>query len=116
MSSNGNVGITAPTAAQAASTGGVQGMAIFFDRCNNATVHMTANGSQGITGAFYAKSSQVDLTSSASQVVVNGLFVVKSVNLESNSGVKVIYDPSNAAEIVPLAFTAGAIPSHGLTR
>jgi hypothetical protein len=49
-------------------------------------------------------------------VVVNGLFVVKSVNLESNSGVKVNYDPSNAAEIVPLAFTAGAIPSHGLTR
>jgi hypothetical protein len=111
MSSNGNVGITAP------SSGTYQSMAIFLDRCNSATIHMTANGSQSITGAFYAKSAQVVLTSSASQVSVNGLFVAKSVDLQSNAGIKVNFDPTNAAEAVPGAFSSGSSsPARGLSR
>jgi hypothetical protein len=108
MSSNGNLGVTAP------SSGPYQGMAIFFDRCNNATIHMTADGSQAITGAFYAKSSQVVLTSSASQVVVNGIFVAKSVDLQSNAGIKVNFDPTNLAENSVFFFSHG--PARGLSR
>ena len=107
MSSNGNVGITAP------SSGTYQGIAIFFDRCNSATIQMTANGSQSLTGAFYAKASQAQLTSSTSQVVVNGPFIAKTVDLQSNAGIKVNYDPSNPAASNPLLFSgSGWQPSQ----
>jgi Flp pilus assembly protein TadG len=93
ISSNGGLSITAPT------SGTYQGVAIFFDRCNNALIRLTANGSSPVTGAVYAKSSSLQLTASGT-ASFNGLVITATTQLSSNASMNINYDPTQANQAV----------------
>jgi hypothetical protein len=97
ISSNGGLQITAPT------SGTYQGVAVFFDRCNNGSIAITANGGVPVTGAIYAKAAPLYITANG-PFAVNGLVVTASADISSNASMTVNYDPTNPAEAVAAAW------------
>jgi len=98
ISSNGGLQITAPT------SGPYQGVAIFFDRCNSASINLTANGGVGApaapaVGAIYAKAAALNLTANGAANLA-GLVITATVTLSSNSNLNISYDPTNPAQAV----------------
>jgi Tfp pilus assembly protein PilX len=97
VSSNGGLQITAPT------SGTYQGVAIFFDRCNNGSIALTANGGVPVLGAIYAKASPLYLTANG-PITVAGLVVTASADISANANLNVSYDPTNLAQKVNSAW------------
>jgi hypothetical protein len=93
VSSNGGINITAPT------SGTYQGVAIFFDRCNNGRIALTANGGVPVTGAIYAKASPAYVTANGN-LTVAGLFITATMQISASGNVKVAYDPTDPAQQV----------------
>jgi len=93
ISSNGGLQITAPT------SGTYQGVAIFFDRCNNAMMRITANGGVPVTGAIYGKAAALQLTANGT-VTAKGLVITATLQLSSDGGLTINYDPTDPAQAV----------------
>jgi hypothetical protein len=93
VSANGSMTITAPT------SGTYQGIAIFFDRCNNGRIELSANGSAGFEGAIYAKAAPALITANGN-LPVSGLFITATVKLSSNASLIITYDPTQANQQV----------------
>jgi hypothetical protein len=93
VSSNGGIQITAPT------SGTYQGVAIFFDRCNNGRIALTANGGVPVLGAVYAKASPAYITANGN-LTVAGLFITSTMQISANGNVSIAYDPTNPAQQV----------------
>jgi hypothetical protein len=93
VSSNGGISITAPT------SGTYQGVAIFFDRCNNGRLALTANGGVPVTGAVYAKASPAYITANGN-LTVAGLFITATMQISANGNVSIAYDPTKPEQKV----------------
>lgn len=93
ISSNGGLQITAPT------SGTYQGVAIFFDRCNNGSIAITANGGTPVLGAIYAKAAPLYITANG-PCSVSGLVITASTDISANASLTINYDPTNPAQAV----------------
>jgi hypothetical protein len=78
-------------------------VAIFFDRCNNGSIALTANGGVPVLGAIYAKASPLYLTANG-PITVAGLVVTASADISANANLNVSYDPTNLAQKVNSAW------------
>jgi len=85
LTGNGSYQLTAPT------SGTYQGISIFYDRKNTATLSLTGNGSDILTGTIYAKSGSATLTGNGSVFQMNSLFVVDHANLTGNGSIELAY-------------------------
>lgn len=93
VSSNGGITVTAPT------SGTYQGVAIFYDRCNNGDLAITANGGVPVTGAIYAMSAPLKITANG-PLTVKGLVVTATTQISANGSLTIAYDPSDPAQAV----------------
>jgi hypothetical protein len=74
-------------------------VAIFFDRCNNGRLALTANGGVPVTGAVYAKASPAYITANGN-LTVAGLFITATMQISANGNVSIAYDPTKPEQKV----------------
>jgi hypothetical protein len=75
---NGTLAITAPT------SGPYQGMAIWYDRANTATLRMHGNGGAGYTGTVYAPSAKLLMNGNGCSQALNALIIINSIEFNGN--------------------------------
>jgi hypothetical protein len=82
----GGFTISAPT------SGSYAGMAIMFDRNNNAAINLSGGGAATITGSVYAKSSTMTLDGSGSGTILNSRLVLSSMVVQGGSNISVSFN------------------------
>ncbi len=85
LSGNGTYSVTAPT------SGTYQGLAVFYDRGNTATLALSGNGSDDFTGTIYAKSAAATLSGNGGTEQVDALVIVNTLTMNGNGGVSIDY-------------------------
>ena len=97
---NGDTQLVAPT------TGVLKGMAIIYDRQNNAALNIQGNGNSYVTGAIYAPKALLEFPGTTCVTVTNGPIIVNSlygngntgcVNLQSVLGANIPAPPAGAS-------------------
>jgi Flp pilus assembly protein TadG len=95
---NGSLNISAPT------SGTYQGVSIFYDRNDNQTLEIGANGGINFTGTIYAKTGQLNLTASGTNNQFNSLVDVGNILMSGDGNIQYKF---NANLNVPMPATWG---------
>jgi hypothetical protein len=97
-SGNGFIAVTAPTAGQ------LQGLAIAFDRKNTATLRLTGNGSDNMTGTIYLAEGRLQMNGNGCSANYNALIVIKDLEMNGNPAcLQSTYAQNQNVQIPPTA-------------
>ena len=88
MTGGATVSISSPT------SGSWQGVSIFFDRTNTATLNLTGSSASSVSGSIYLKSGGTTLTGSSGVFTLNSLIVTSTLTKTGDSGIAISFDPA----------------------
>ncbi len=97
LSLNGNPSydLTAPT------SGTYQGLTVFYDRGNTASLALNGNASDDFTGTIYAKSASATLNGNPGINQINSLIIVNTATLNGNGQLNVSFTASQNYPVPP---------------
>jgi Putative Flp pilus-assembly TadE/G-like len=78
-------------------TGPYQGLALFYDRANTASLSFTGSGAATFTGTIYARQAAMELTSGDVALVLDSLIVVRTLEVSNSAGLLLSFVPANNA-------------------
>jgi hypothetical protein len=78
-------------------TGPYQGLALFADRGNTATLTFTGSGATTFTGTIYARQAPMELTSGGVAVQLDSLLVVRALQVTNSAEILLSFVPENNA-------------------
>ena len=88
MTGGATASISGPT------SGSWQGVSIFFDRTNTATLTLTGSSASSFSGSIYLKSGGTTLTGSSGVFTLNSLIVTSTLTKTGNSDIGISFDPA----------------------
>jgi Flp pilus assembly protein TadG len=88
MSGGAAVSWTPPT------SGAYQGMSVFFDRENTASFGLTGSSASALSGTFYAKKAELNMTGPSGVSTMRARIIVGSLKKTGHSAIQVAWDGS----------------------